>query len=61
METGEHDSRLLVCWDNYCRERESLARRLKKNAIPEGKKDKMRFRLEDLEERIIPALRKKIW
>ena len=43
-------------YKNYCDEIEGIKRKLDNGAVPEGKKAKLRYRLRDIETRLIPQV-----
>lgn len=46
-------------WNAYQREKEAIKRKLE-NGVPEGKKGRLKYRLNDLEIRLIPIVIKEL-
>lgn len=55
MEVYGAESVLAERLDSYHREARAIKRKLG-NGVPEGKKDRIAFRLEDIEKRLVPGL-----
>lgn len=56
----ERNSPLWERYAQYCKEIESIEKRLKNSNLSQGKREKLNFRLKDLMERLIPELLVKI-
>ena len=56
MEDGVMDSRLQSRFERYCLETEAIQVKLQNGSIPQGKREKLAYRLNDLECRLIPRL-----
>jgi hypothetical protein len=59
MELPVADSRLWERWNAYQTEVEAIKRKIG-NGVPEGKRGKLEYRLNDLETRLLPQLVKEM-
>lgn len=53
---SDHADPLATRWSNYCEEKSAIRTRLKGPSVSEGRRDRLEYRLSDLEDRLIPAL-----
>ena len=51
-----HESSNWRRYMNYCREIEAIGRKLSNQEVPDEKRRRLRVRLEDIQNRLIPAL-----
>lgn len=56
MESEKRSYQLWIRFDQYCLEVDFIAEKLRNGCIPQGKREKITYRLRDLQKRLIPQV-----